>query len=99
MDNELEEFPEKEELSNIAGWVHLNPEILKMGRVSYHIPKTLDEDAQEELKGKYEEKDPITERLRSCTEDNRKTPKSIRNNLRNKLKFSIKMNSYALLHH
>lgn len=56
----------------IDGWVHFNPEILKMGRVSYYIPKRLSEDEAEELKGKYEEKDPIPDRLKSCAEDNRK---------------------------
>lgn len=66
---------DKETLTGVDIWVHYNPEILKMGRISYYIPKNLDEEAQDDLRGKYEEKDPITERLRSCAEDNRK-PKS-----------------------
>lgn len=45
-----------------------------MGRIGYYIPKTLNEDDAEELRGKYEEKDPIPERLKSCAEDNRNLP-------------------------
>jgi hypothetical protein len=43
-----------------------------MGRIGYYIPKKLTEEEADELKGKYEEKDPIPDRLKSCSEDNRK---------------------------
>ena len=63
---------DKETLSAIDGWVHFNPEILKMGRVDYYTPAGLDEDARDELIAKFEDKDPIGERLKSCAENNRK---------------------------
>lgn len=59
-------------MSGIDGWVHFNPEILKMGRTTYYIPSNLDEEAKDELLAKYEEKDPIGDRLKSCSDDNRK---------------------------
>ena len=45
-----------------------------MGRIGYYIPKNLSEEAADELKSKFEEKDPIPDRLKSCSEDNRNDP-------------------------
>jgi len=44
-------FPTREELYTNEKWVHVHPQILKSGRITHFIPKGLDEDAANELKG------------------------------------------------
>lgn len=65
-------YPGYEELVNLDNWVHVNPALLKSGRASHFIPKSLSEDARGELQGKLEEKDPYTERLKPITGDKRR---------------------------
>jgi len=62
-------LPGREELYTNDKWVHVHPQILKSGRVIHYIPKGLDEEAANELKGQLEEKEPYVERLRAITED------------------------------
>ena len=64
-------WPGREELYTNEKWVHQHPQVLKSGRVTHYIPKGLDEDAANELKGQLEEKEPYVERLRAITEDTR----------------------------
>jgi len=65
-------LPGREELYTNDKWVHVHPQILKSGRVIHYIPKGLDEEAANELKGQLEEKEPYVERLRAINEDLRK---------------------------
>lgn len=64
-------YPGYEDLINLENWVHVNPALLKGGRASHFIPKSLSEDARAELLAKLEEKDPYIERLRPITADKR----------------------------
>jgi radial spoke head protein 4A len=64
-------WPGREELYTAEKWVHQHPQILRSGRITHYIPKNLDEEAANELKGNLEEKEPYIERLRVITEDAR----------------------------
>lgn len=66
------ELADKETLASIDGWVHYNPEILKMGRINYYIPEGTSEDDKDELVGKFEDKDPLGDRLKPIADDIRK---------------------------
>lgn len=68
------QLPEaREDLAKVENWVHLNPPLLKAGRTTYYIPKSLGEDAGKELLAAFEDKDPIGERLKTVGEDTRTT--------------------------
>lgn len=69
IDPEAEWKGTEEMINSTENWVHLNPEILKVGRVKHEAPAGLDEDGRDEYIAKMEEDDPVTERLRALTED------------------------------
>ena len=50
-------------------WVHVNPEILKAGRVKHWVPASLTEDQASEAMAKLEAEDPVPPRLGSIKED------------------------------
>jgi hypothetical protein len=58
-------------LSAFETWVHVNPYILKQGRITHYIPKNLKQEDAEELKSKLEDKDPNVERLKGISDDKR----------------------------
>jgi hypothetical protein len=66
--NEEFAFP-GDDIAKIETWAHLQPQILKYGRVSYYIPSKLNQDLKDELKGNLEGKDPQVERLKGIEED------------------------------
>jgi hypothetical protein len=66
------QLPEaREDLAKTENWVHYNPLLLKAGRTTHYIPKSLGEDAGKELLSVLEEKDAPVDRLRGITEDTR----------------------------
>jgi len=65
-------FPGYEDLAALDNWVHINPDILKAGRVKHFVSSKLNEDQAAEAMAKLEEKDPATERLKSIKDDKRK---------------------------
>ncbi len=62
-------LPEYSELKTLDTWVHLYPEILKLGRASHWVDDKLDEEKQGEERAKLEELDPEKERLTGISEE------------------------------
>lgn len=61
----------REDLAKVENWVHFNPLLLKAGRTTHYIPKSLGEDAGKELLSALEDKDAPGDRLKGVTEDTR----------------------------
>jgi len=63
-------FPAKDVLYDIGGWVHHMPGILNTsGRVSHYIPKGLDEDAANTKKEELDAIETPVDRLRPVTDE------------------------------
>lgn len=58
-------------MANLENWVHLPPQILKMGRVSHWFESSLSEEAKQAKQDELNENDPDIDRLRAINEDRR----------------------------
>ncbi|KAM3145625.1 hypothetical protein pb186bvf_002399 [Paramecium bursaria] len=58
-------YPEFPDLANAESWVHVPPQILKVGRITHYF----DASVNEEQRGIIQEQDPENERLKAITED------------------------------
>jgi hypothetical protein len=66
------EFQAGDELTLLENWVHINPEVLKSGTVKHVAPPGLNEEEAADYVDKLTSRDPVTERLKSISEDTRK---------------------------
>jgi hypothetical protein len=58
-----------DDLKNLENWSHLNPMILKAGRITHYEPEGMGDEEKEEYMGKLAESDKAADRFAVIAED------------------------------